>query len=72
MAAPGHGRAPRSIAGRPLRLGLVNYDDDPGAAERYGIQGLPTVLVVKGGEARVRRVGLMGRAELRRMLDDCR
>ena len=71
MAAPAMAEAARKLAGR-VRVGVVDYDRDGALAERYEVKGLPTVLVFKGGEVCVRRVGLMGRAELRRMLDDCR
>ena len=49
----------------------MSYDDDPALAERYDVRGLPTVLVLRDGEVCVRRVGLMGRKELRRMLETC-
>ena len=70
MAAPAMADAARKLAGR-LRVGVVDYDAETALAERYEVKGLPTVLVVKGGEVCVRRVGLMGRAELRRMLETC-
>ena len=71
MAAPAMAEAARKLSGR-MRVGVVDYDRDGDLAERYEVKGLPTVLVVKDGAVCVRRVGLMGRAELRRMLDDCR
>jgi thioredoxin 1 len=54
--------------GSRLRFGLVNFDQNPGLVERYGVQGLPTVLVVKDGRPAERRVGLMGRAALHDLL----
>ena len=38
-------------------------------ATRYNIRGLPTVLVFKGGNVVEQRLGLIGEADLRRMLD---
>ena len=70
MAAPALVDAARKLSGR-MRVGVVDYDADAALAERYDVKGLPTVLVVKAGEVCVRRVGLMGRAELRRMLESC-
>ena len=70
MAAPAMAEAARNLSGR-LRIGIVDYDRDGALAERYEVKGLPTVLVFRGGEVCVRRVGLMGRAEFRRMLDAC-
>jgi thioredoxin-like negative regulator of GroEL len=52
--------AARQYKGR-LRFGLVDGDQSPELVRRYGIQGMPALLVVRGGEPEVRRVGLMGR-----------
>ncbi len=53
---------------RRLRFGLVNYDENPRLIERYEVQGLPTILVLKDGQPVDRRVGLMGRAALQDLL----
>jgi thioredoxin 1 len=70
IAMPAMEDAARASRGR-LRFGLVSYDENTALAERYDVRGLPTVLVVREGEVCVRRVGLMGRRELRRMVDAC-
>jgi thioredoxin 1 len=68
LAAPALAEAARHFRKR-LRFGLVNVDENPGLAQRYDVRGLPTVIVLKGGEARDRRVGLMGRERLRAFLE---
>jgi thioredoxin 1 len=70
IAAPALADAARAAKGR-MRFGSVSYDENAALADRYDVRGLPTVLVVRAGEVCVRRVGLMGRTELRRMLDAC-
>jgi thioredoxin len=67
MAAPALESAEQQHAGR-LRFGLVNYDESPRLVERYAVQGLPTILVLKGGQPAERRVGLMGRSALQDLL----
>jgi thioredoxin 1 len=67
MAKPALERAEQQHRGR-MRFGLVNFDENPKLVERYGITGLPTIVVVKEGEAADRRVGLMGRAALQDLL----
>ncbi len=52
-----------------FRLGTVNVDENPRTTERYGIQGLPTLLVFRNGETTERRVGLMSREDVTRTLD---
>jgi thioredoxin 1 len=67
MAAPALETAELRHHGK-LRFGLVQYDDNPGLVERYAVQGLPTLMVVKDGRPAERRVGLMGRAALEDLL----
>jgi thioredoxin 1 len=70
IAAPALEDAARAAQGR-LRFGAVAYDENVELADRYDVRGLPAVLVIRNGEVCVRRIGLMGRKELRRMLDAC-
>lgn len=67
MARPALESAEQHHAGR-LRFGIVDSDESPRLMQRYGVQGLPTVMVVKDGQPVVRRVGLMGRAALQDLL----
>ena len=67
MAAPALETAEVLHQGK-LRFGLVQYDDNPGLVERYAVQGLPTLMVVKDGRPADRRVGLMGRGALQELL----
>jgi thioredoxin len=67
MAQPALESAEQQAGGR-LRFGLVNFDENPGLIERYAVEGLPTILVIKDGQTADRRVGLMGRAALQDLL----
>jgi len=52
-----------------LRVGLVDVDREPELAERCGIQGLPTLVLVQSGREVLRRVGLLSVPELLKLLD---
>jgi thioredoxin 1 len=52
-----------------FRIGTLNVDDNPRTTERYGIQGLPTLIVFRGAEPAERRVGLMSREDVGRLLE---
>jgi thioredoxin len=67
MTQPALESAEQHHGGR-MRFGVVNFDENPRLVKRYGVQGLPTVLVVKDGHPALRRVGLMGRAALQDLL----
>jgi thioredoxin 1 len=54
--------------GRAL-VGKLDVDQNPTIAERYGITGIPTLLVFKNGQVVDQRVGAVPKAELVRMLE---
>ncbi len=43
--------------GGKIKVAKVNIDDNPQAPSRYGIRGIPTLLLFKGGELVDRKVG---------------
>ncbi len=51
-------------------VGKVNVDEDGELASRYGIMSIPTILVFKNGEVKSSAVGLRGKDELIKMLED--
>jgi thioredoxin 2 len=56
------------LAGR-VRVAKMNIDENPATASRYGVQSIPTLLVMKGGREVDRIVGAQPKqAILRRVL----
>ncbi|MBK9303431.1 MAG: thioredoxin [bacterium] len=58
----------RDYAGR-AKVVKVNVDDNQDLATKYGIRGIPTVMVFKGGDAVASLVGMRPKAELAQALD---
>jgi len=56
--APGVERAAREFAGK-LKVVKVNVDDAPGVSARFGVQGIPTLLVLRDGDPIARQVGAL-------------
>ena len=52
-----------------FKVAKVDIDDSPGVAQKYGIRGVPTVLVFRGGEKRAQHVGLTTKENLLKLLD---
>ncbi|MGH9184053.1 MAG: thioredoxin [Acidimicrobiales bacterium] len=50
-------------AGR-LRVAKLNVDENPGAARRYDVLSIPTLIVFQDGEATKRLVGAKGKLAL--------
>lgn len=40
-----------------IKVGTIDIDDSPGIAQRFGIRGVPTLYVFKGGEVVGKMVG---------------
>jgi thioredoxin 2 len=56
VVPPGVEGAARTLAGR-LKVVKVNVDEAPRVAERFGVQGIPTLLVLRQGREVARQVG---------------
>jgi thioredoxin len=57
----------RAEAGR-LVVAKVNVDQEPGLAQRFGVQAIPTLLLFKDGQVVDTMVGAPPKAELQRRL----
>jgi thioredoxin 1 len=51
------------------RVVKMNIDDNPLVAQRYGIRGLPTLILFKGGREEDRIVGAISKEVISRLLD---
>ena len=63
MVAPVVAALAEKYAGR-LKVCKVNVDEAPGSAGRYGIRGIPTLMVFKGGETVDQVVGVIPQSAL--------
>lgn len=52
-----------------VKVGKLNVDDNGNTAMRYGIRGIPTLLLFKGGRVVEQRVGAVGKSEVQKMID---
>ena len=53
-----------------LMVGKLNVDDNPGIATRYGIRGIPTLLLFKSGQVVQQVVGVKSKTEIKKMIDE--
>ena len=54
--------------GKQVKIVKVNVDENPATAARYGIQSIPTLLFVRGGEAQGMIPGALPAGPLRQLL----
>ncbi|MEE8260119.1 MAG: thioredoxin [Nitrospinaceae bacterium] len=51
-------------------VGKLNVDDNPATATKYGIRGIPTLLLFKGGQVVQQLVGVKSKAEIKKVIDE--
>jgi thioredoxin 2 len=68
MVSPALEQLARGMAGR-LKLVKVNVDESPRLAERFAVQGIPTLLLLRGGEVVARQTGAAPEHALRAWLE---
>jgi thioredoxin 2 len=64
MVSPALAQVAADLAGR-VKLVKVNVDESPKIAQRYGVQAIPTLLVLRNGQVAARRAGAAPAADLR-------
>ena len=64
MVSPALAQVATNMAGR-LKLVKVNVDDSPRLGQRFGVQSIPTLLVMREGKVTSRQVGAAPAAALR-------
>jgi len=55
-------------AGR-LIVAKVNIDNNPETPQRYGVRGIPTLILFKEGEVHATKVGALAKSQLTTFLD---
>ena len=68
MIAPILDEVSKDYGGR-LQVAKMNVDDNREVPARYGIRGIPTLMLFKGGEAAATKVGALSKAQLTAFLD---
>ncbi|MBT0724829.1 thioredoxin TrxA [Rosenbergiella sp. S61] len=52
-----------------LTIAKLNIDDNPETAPKYGIRGIPTLLLFKAGEVVATKVGALSKGQLKEFLN---
>lgn len=68
MIAPILEDVAREYAGK-LRIAKLNIDDNPRVPNEYGIRGIPTLILFKGGNAEATKVGALAKSQLTAFID---
>ena len=52
-----------------IRIGKLNIDENPETPPRYGIRGIPTLMIFKNGNVEATKVGAMSKSQLTAFID---
>lgn len=69
MIAPVLEEIATEYAGK-LRVAKLNIDENPDTPPRYGIRGIPTLMLFKDGSVEATKVGAVSKSQLSAFIDD--
>lgn len=69
MIAPLLDQAATDYQGR-VTIAKVNVDDNPDTAAKFGVRGIPTLMLFKDGQAVSTKVGALSKSQLNSFLDE--
>jgi len=52
-----------------LKVAKVNVDENPGLAQRFGVRGIPTIILFKGGDQIDTTVGAPSKEHIQQKID---
>lgn len=55
--------------GGKLKVAKLNIDDNPTTPPKYGIRGIPTLMIFKGGNVEATKVGAVSKSQLTEFVD---
>lgn len=68
MIAPIIDEISADYAGR-IKIAKLNIDENPQTPPKYGIRGIPTLMLFKGGNVEATKVGALSKSQLTAFLD---
>jgi len=68
MIAPILDEIAAEYAGK-LKVAKVNIDENPATPPKYGVRGIPTLMLFKNGEVEATQVGALSKSQLTTFLD---
>ena len=63
MIAPALEEIAREMDGR-VKVAKVNIDDNPRIPQKYGVRGIPTLMLFKDGQVAATKIGALPKADL--------
>ncbi|MGP1394154.1 MAG: thioredoxin TrxA [Inquilinaceae bacterium] len=55
--------------GDKVRVAKLNIDDNPGTPNKYGVRGIPTLMLFKDGQVAATKIGALPKSALRQWVE---
>jgi thioredoxin 1 len=68
MIAPILDEVSKDYAGK-LKVAKLNIDENPATPPKFGIRGIPTLMIFKGGNVEATKVGAVSKSQLTAFID---
>jgi thioredoxin 1 len=68
MIAPVLEEIAKEYSGK-VKVAKLNIDENPGTPPKYGIRGIPTLMLFKGGSVEATKVGAVSKSQLAAFID---
>jgi thioredoxin 1 len=68
MIAPILDEVAKDYAGK-LKVAKINIDDNQATPTKFGVRGIPTLMIFKNGEVAATKVGAMSKSQLKAFID---
>ena len=56
--------------GSKVKVAKLNIDENPATPPKYGIRGIPTLMLFKGGNVEATKVGAVSKSQLSAFIDE--
>jgi thioredoxin 1 len=53
-----------------VKIVKLDVDHNPSTPPKFGVRGIPTLILFKDGQVKATKVGLIGKAELEKFIDE--
>ena len=69
MIAPALEEIAQDLNGK-ARIAKLNIDDNPSTPARYGVRGIPTLMIFKDGQVAATKVGALPKGDLQQWIEE--
>ena len=55
--------------GEKVTIAKINIDENPGVPQKYGVRGVPTLMIFEGGQVAATKVGALPKSKIKEWIE---